>query len=34
MTIGVYPNRQKVPFASFVKNFGGASEYEDESETD
>jgi hypothetical protein len=34
MTIGVHPNRQKVPFASFVKNSGGTSEYEDESETD
>jgi hypothetical protein len=31
MTIGVHPNRQKVPFASFVKGFGGTSEYEDES---
>jgi hypothetical protein len=30
MTIGVHPNRQKVPFASFVKSFGGTSEYEDE----
>jgi hypothetical protein len=34
MTIGVHPNQQKVPFASFVKNSGGTSEYEDESETD
>ncbi len=34
MAIGVHPNRQKVPFASFVKCFGGTSEYEDESETD
>jgi len=33
MTIGVHPNRQKVPFASFVKSFGGTNEYEDESET-
>jgi len=33
MTIGVHPNRQKVPFASFVKSSGGTSEYEDESET-
>ncbi len=33
-TIGVHPNRQKVPSASFVKSFGGTSEYEDESETD
>jgi len=32
MTIGVHPNRQKVPFASFVKSFGGTSEYEDELE--
>jgi hypothetical protein len=23
MTIGVHPNRQKVPFASFVKSFEG-----------
>ncbi len=30
MTIGVHSNRQKVPFASFVKNSGGTSEYEDE----
>ncbi len=34
MTIGVHPNRQKVPFTSFVKNSRGTSEYEDESETD
>jgi len=34
MTIGVHPNRQKVPFASFVKTFTGTSEYEDELETD
>jgi len=34
MTINVHPNRQKVPFASFVKNFGGTSEYENESESD
>jgi hypothetical protein len=34
MTIGVHPNRQKVPFASFVKGSRGTSEYEDESETD
>jgi hypothetical protein len=34
MTIGVHPNREKVPFASFVKNFGGTSEYEDELEID
>jgi len=34
MTIGIHPNQQKVPFASFVKNSGGMSEYEDESETD
>jgi hypothetical protein len=33
MTIGVHPNRQKVPFASFVKSFGGMNEYEDELET-
>jgi len=30
MTIGVHPNRHKVPFASFVKSSGGTSEYEDE----
>jgi len=34
MTIGVHPNRQKVPFASFVKSSGGMSEYEDESQID
>jgi hypothetical protein len=34
MTIQVQPNRQKVPFASFVKSSRGMSEYEDESETD
>jgi hypothetical protein len=34
MTIGVHPNQQKVPFASFVKSSRGMSEYEDESETD
>ncbi|KAH8932644.1 hypothetical protein BDL97_19G084500 [Sphagnum fallax] len=34
MTIRVHPNRQKVPFASFVKSSRGTSEYEDESETD
>jgi len=34
MTIGIHPNRQKVPFASFVKSSGGTSEYEDESEID
>jgi len=34
MTIGVHLNRQKVPFAGFVKSSGGTSEYEDESETD
>jgi hypothetical protein len=33
MTIGVHPNRQKVPFASFVKNSRGPNEYEDESKT-
>ncbi len=33
MTIKVHPNRQKVPFANFVKNFKGTSEYDDESET-
>jgi len=30
MTIGVHPNKQKVPFTSFVKSSGGTSEYEDE----
>jgi len=34
MTIGVHPNRQKVPFASFLKSSRGMSEYEDELETD
>ncbi len=34
MTIGVHPNQQKVPFASFVKSSRRTSEYEDESETD
>jgi hypothetical protein len=34
MTIRVHPNRQKVPFASFVKSSRGTSEYEDESEID
>jgi hypothetical protein len=34
MTIGVHPNRQKVPFANFVKSSGGTSEYEDESKID
>jgi hypothetical protein len=34
MTIGIHPNRQKVPFANFVKRFGGRSECDDESETD
>jgi len=34
MTIEVHPNRQKVPFANFVKSSRGMSEYEDESETD
>jgi hypothetical protein len=34
MTIRVHSNRQKVPFASFLKSSGGTSEYEDESETD
>jgi len=29
MTIGVHPNQQKVPFASFVKSSRGTSEYED-----
>jgi len=30
MTIGVHPNRQKVPFANFVKSSRGTNEYEDE----
>jgi hypothetical protein len=34
MTIRVHPNRQKVPFASFMKSSGGTNEYEDESEID
>jgi len=34
MTIEVHPNRHKVPFASFVKSFGGTNEYEDESKID
>jgi len=34
MTIKVHPNRQKVPFASFMKSSGRTNEYEDESETD
>jgi hypothetical protein len=34
MTIGIHPNRQKVPFANIVKSFGGTSEYDDESEID
>jgi len=34
MTIGVHLNRQKVPFASFVKSSGGTSEYEDELKID
>jgi hypothetical protein len=34
MTIGVHPNRQKVPFANFVKSSGGTNEYEDELEID
>ncbi len=33
MTIRVHFNRQKVPFANFVKNFKKTSEYDDESET-
>ncbi len=34
MTIGVHPNRQKVPFTNFVKNSRRTSEYDDESKTD
>jgi hypothetical protein len=34
MTIGIHPNRQKVPFANIVKSSRGTSEYDDESETD
>jgi hypothetical protein len=30
MTIGIHPNRQKVPFANFVKSFEGTNEYDDE----
>ncbi len=33
MTIRVHHNRQKVPFASFVKSSGGTNEYENESKT-
>jgi hypothetical protein len=33
MTIGVHPNRQKVPFASFLKSSRRTSVYDDESET-
>jgi hypothetical protein len=34
MTIGIHPNRHKVPFTNFVKRFGGTNEYDDESEID
>jgi hypothetical protein len=34
MTIGIQPNRQKVPFTNIVKSSGGMSEYDDESEID
>jgi hypothetical protein len=34
MTIRVHPNRQKFPFASFVKSSRGTSKYEDQLETD
>jgi hypothetical protein len=30
MTIGIHPNRQKVPFANFVKSSKTMSEYDDE----
>jgi hypothetical protein len=30
MTIKVHFNQLKVPFANFVKNFKGTSEYDDE----
>jgi hypothetical protein len=33
MTIGVHPNRQKIPFVNFVKSSRGMSEYDNESET-
>jgi len=32
MTIGIHPNRQKVPFANFVKSSKRTNEYDDESE--
>jgi len=31
MTIGVHPNRQKVPFTNFMKSFERTNEYDDES---
>jgi len=31
MTIGVHLNKQKVPFAKFMKSFRGMSAYDDES---
>lgn len=34
MTIGIHHNWHKVPFANFVKSFGGTNEYNDESEID
>jgi hypothetical protein len=34
MTIKIHPNRQKVPFANFVKSSRRTSEYEDESKID
>jgi hypothetical protein len=30
MTIGIHPNRHKVPFANFVKCVEGMNEYDDE----
>jgi hypothetical protein len=32
MTIGIHPNRQKVPVANFVKSSKGMNDYDDESE--
>jgi len=31
MTIGIHPNRQKVPFVNFVKSSRAMNEYDDES---
>ncbi len=34
MTIGVYPNQQKVPFTNFMKSSRRTNEYDDELKTD